>query len=83
MHLINQFLQQGYLIVNKMKRKYIVLAIASVTLLMGVILSEVLAMAVSVLAIIIYAFIMAVFVIPDYIPKQDGKENTESHKSQA
>lgn len=65
-------------------RKYIVLAIASVTLSMGVILSEVLAMVVSVLAIIIYAFIMAVFVIPNFEkPKENGKENTESHNSQA
>jgi membrane protein YdbS with pleckstrin-like domain len=65
-------------------RKYIVLAIASVTLLMGVILSEVLAMVVSVLAIIIYAFIMAVFVIPNFEkPKEDGKEGYESHNSQA
>lgn len=65
-------------------RKYIVLAIASVTLLMGVILSEVLAMVVSVLAIIIYAFIMAVFVIPNFEkPKEDGKETSESHNSQA
>jgi membrane protein YdbS with pleckstrin-like domain len=65
-------------------RKYIVLAIASVTLLMGVILSEVLAMVVSVLAILVYALIMAVFVIPNFEkPKEDGKENTESHNSQA
>ena len=65
-------------------RKYIVLSIASVTLSMGVILSEVLATVVSVLAIIIYAFIMAVFVIPNFEkPKEDGKETSESHNSQA
>lgn len=65
-------------------RKYIVLAIASVTLLMGVILSELLAMVVSIVAIIIYAFIMAVFVIPNFEkPKGDGKETSESHNSQA
>lgn len=65
-------------------RKYIVLAIASVTLLMGVILSEVLAMVVSIVAIILYAFIMAIFVIPNFEkPKEDGKERSESHNSQA
>lgn len=64
-------------------RKYVILTITSVTLLMGVILSEVLAMAVSVLAILVYALIMIVFVFPEYNPKQDGKENTESHNSQA
>lgn len=65
-------------------RKYIVLAIASVTLLMGVILSEVLAMVVSIVAIILYAFIMAIFVIPNFEkPKEDGKESSESHNSQA
>ena len=65
-------------------RKYIVLAIASVTLLMGVILSELLAMVVSIVAIILYAFIMAIFVIPNFEkPKEDGKESSESHNSQA
>lgn len=64
-----------------MKRKYIVLTVACVTLLMGVILSEFLAMVVSVLAILVYALIMIVFVFPDYKPKQNGKENTESHNS--
>ena len=74
MHPINQFLQQGYLIVNTMKRKYIALAIASVTLLMGVILSEVLAMVVSVLAILVYALIMAVFVIPNFEKPKEEQE---------